>query len=111
MADVDGQLTVAVVPVSGSLDLNALAHAVGGKKARMAAVAEAERSTGYVVGGISPIGQKKQHRTVIDASAKDFDTMLVSGGARGVDVELAPADLAGLTGANFATISRPDRPV
>jgi Cys-tRNA(Pro)/Cys-tRNA(Cys) deacylase len=106
VADVDGTLVVAVVPVDGSLDLKALAVAVGGKRAALADQAVAERATGYVVGGISPLGQRRVLRTVIDASALDHPTMVVSAGRRGVDVELAPADLARLTGATTAPIAR-----
>src|SRR3712207_9023919 len=98
MAAVDGVLTVAVVPVSGMLDLKALAHAVGGKRAVMAEKAVAERVTGYVLGGISPLGQRSAHPTVLDETAKLFETVFVSGGRRGLDVELAPADLVRLTG-------------
>lgn len=104
VADVDGRLTVAVVPVSASLDLKALAAAVGGKRARMAEVAAAERATGYVAGGISPLGQRKRLPTVIDASAQALDTMFCSAGRRGLEVELAPADLARLTGGRFAPV-------
>ena len=107
VADVDGRLTVAVVPVSGQLDLKALAGAVGGKRADMADPRAAERSTGYVVGGISPLGQRKALRTVVDASALDHSTVFVSAGRRGLDVELAPADLVRLTGAVVAPVGRP----
>ena len=97
---------VAIVPVSGQLDLKALAAAVGGKKAMMADPADAERVTGYVVGGISPIGQKRALPTVLDSSAADHPTVFVSGGRRGMDLELAPADLVAVTGG----VVRPDRP-
>jgi Cys-tRNA(Pro)/Cys-tRNA(Cys) deacylase len=107
MARVDGALTVAVVPVAGQLDLKALARALGGRAAVMADPAEAERATGYVVGGISPIGQRRAHPTVVDASALAHPTVLVSGGRRGLDLELAPADLVGATGALVAPIARP----
>lgn len=106
LATVDGTLTVAVVPVSGQLDLKALARAAGGRKAHLADPADAERATGYVVGGISPVGQRRSHPTVVDASALDHDTVLVSGGRRGLDVELAPADLVAVTGATTARIGR-----
>jgi Cys-tRNA(Pro)/Cys-tRNA(Cys) deacylase len=106
IADVDGTLTVAVVPVGASLDLKALAAAAGGKRAAMADPAEAERATGYVVGGISPLGQRRRLPTVIDASALEVPSLLVSAGRRGVDVELAPADLVRLTGAATAPIAR-----
>jgi Cys-tRNA(Pro)/Cys-tRNA(Cys) deacylase len=106
LTTVDGVLTVAVVPVTGKLDLKALAHAVGGKKAAMAERAAAERATGYVVGGISPLGQKTAHPTVLDETAWLFDTVLVSGGRRSLDVELAPGDLVRLTGATVADIAR-----
>lgn len=106
VADVDGKLTVAVVPVSGTLDLKALAGAVGGKKAAMADPAAAERSSGYVLGGISPLGQRRPLRTVLDASALAFETMFCSAGRRGLEVELAPADLVRLTAAVTAPIGR-----
>ena len=106
LADVDGRLVVAVVPVDRSLDLKALATAVGGKRAVMAEPAVAERATGYVVGGISPLGQRRRLPTVVDASALDRPTMLVSAGRRGLDVELAPADLVRLTAAVTAPLAR-----
>jgi Cys-tRNA(Pro)/Cys-tRNA(Cys) deacylase len=107
VADVDGRLTVAVVPVSGQLDLKALAGAVGGKRADMADPQAAERSTGYVLGGISPLGQRKALRTVVDSTAMDHSTVLVSAGRRGLEVELAPDDLVRLTAAVVATVGRP----
>jgi Cys-tRNA(Pro)/Cys-tRNA(Cys) deacylase len=106
LADVDGRLVVAVVPVVGSLDLKALATATGGKRAAMAASAAAERATGYVVGGISPLGQRRRLPTVVDASATEFGTVYVSAGRRGLDIGLAPADLIRLTGATTARIGR-----
>jgi Cys-tRNA(Pro)/Cys-tRNA(Cys) deacylase len=106
VARVDGTMTVAVVPVSAQLDLKALAAAAGGRKAAMADPADAERSTGYVRGGISPLGQRKALPTVVDASALEFGTVLVSGGRRGLQVELPPADLVRLCRARTAAISR-----
>jgi Cys-tRNA(Pro)/Cys-tRNA(Cys) deacylase len=105
-ASVDGRLVVGIVPVAGQLDLKALAAAVGGKKAAMADPADAERATGYVVGGISPVGQKRAHLTVLDESAMAFDEVYVSGGRRGLDLGLAPADLVRVTGATVAAIGR-----
>lgn len=105
-ASVDGRLVVGIVPVAGQLDLKALAAAVGGKKAVMADPAAAERATGYVVGGISPVGQKRSHPTVLDESAMAFDEVYVSGGRRGLDLGLAPADLVRVTGATVAAIRR-----
>lgn len=101
-----GELVVAVVPVSGQLDLKALARALGAPRATMADPADAERATGYVVGGISPVGQRRRHRTVVDSSALAHETVLVSGGRRGLDLELAPADLVATTGAVTAEIGR-----
>ncbi|POX60275.1 Cys-tRNA(Pro) deacylase [Streptomyces sp. Ru62] len=106
VADVDGSLVVGVVPVAGSLDLKALAAAVGGKRASMADPALAERTTGYVRGGISPLGQRKKLPTVIDDSAQSHATICVSAGRRGLEVELAPGDLAKLTEAVPAPIGR-----
>ncbi|MEW2525168.1 Cys-tRNA(Pro) deacylase [Streptomyces sp. NPDC047071] len=106
VAEVDGELTVAVVPVAGSLDLKALAAAVSGKRAVMADPAAAERTTGYVRGGISPLGQRKRLRTVLDDSASAHATICVSAGRRGLEVELSPADLAALTSATLAPIGR-----
>jgi Cys-tRNA(Pro)/Cys-tRNA(Cys) deacylase len=105
VAEVDGTLTVGVVPVSASLDLKALAGAVGGKRARMADVTAAERATGYVAGGISPLGQRKRLPTVIDESAQRWDTVFCSGGRRGLEIELAPAELVRLCGATVAAIA------
>jgi Cys-tRNA(Pro)/Cys-tRNA(Cys) deacylase len=99
-------LTVGIVPVSGQLDLKALARAVGGGKAAMAEVAAAERATGYVAGGISPVGQKRAHPTVVDESALAFPTVFVSAGRRGLDLEIAPGDLVAVTEAITAAISR-----
>lgn len=107
LAEVDGRLVVAIVPVAGRLDLKALAAAVGGKRAAMATPALAERRTGYVVGGISPLGQRTTHPTVLDRTALDHPTVLVSGGRRGLDLELAPADLVAATAATLADIARP----
>jgi Cys-tRNA(Pro)/Cys-tRNA(Cys) deacylase len=109
VADVDGALTVGVVPVSAQLDLKALATAVGGKKAAMADAAAAERATGYVVGGISPLGQRKRLRVVIDSTALEFPTVYCSGGRRGLEIELAPGDLARAANATVAPISRPQQ--
>ncbi len=106
LADVDGALVVAVVPVSRLLDLKALARVYGARKAAMADPAAAERATGYVVGGISPLGQKRGHPTVLDVSVLEHATVLVSAGRRGLDVELAPVDLTALTSATTAAIAQ-----
>jgi Cys-tRNA(Pro)/Cys-tRNA(Cys) deacylase len=106
VARVDGALVVAVVPVSGTLDLKALAAATGGRKGAMADPVDAERTTGYVLGGISPLGQRKALPTVVDESALGFATVMVSAGRRGLQVELAPADLVRLTRARTAPIGR-----
>jgi len=103
---VDGRLVVGVVPVTGQLDLKAVAAAVGGKRAVLADPSEAERATGYVVGGISPVGQRRKHPTVIDEVAVSFETVYVSGGRRGLDLGLAPGDLVRVTNATLARIRR-----
>ncbi len=106
LADLDGSLVVAVVPVSTKLDLKALARALGGSRASMADPMAAERATGYVTGGMSPVGQRKTHRTVVDETAELYDVVYVSAGRRGLDVGIAPADLVEVTGAIVADISR-----
>jgi Cys-tRNA(Pro)/Cys-tRNA(Cys) deacylase len=106
VASVDGKLVVGLVPVARSLDLKALAAAVGGKRATMAEIAAAERATGYVAGGISPLGQKKRLPMVIDESALPLPRIHVSAGRRGLEIELAPADLLRLCGARTALIAR-----
>jgi Cys-tRNA(Pro)/Cys-tRNA(Cys) deacylase len=106
VASVDGVLAVGVVPVSAQLDLKALAAVVGGKKAVMADQAAAERATGYVAGGISPIGQRRRLPVVVDASALEFLTVYCSGGRRGLEIELAPADLVRAASAKVAPIAR-----
>lgn len=105
VAEVDGALTVAIVPVTGEVDLKAFAAAAGGKRANLADRTLAERTTGYVRGGISPLGQRKRLPTVIDSSAETFDTIYVSAGRRGLQVELAPADLVRLVDATVAAIA------
>ena len=107
LTEVDGDLVVGIVPVVAQLDLKALAAAVGGKRAKLAEVASAERATGYVAGGISPLGQRRRLPTVLDTSAETFDTVFCSAGRRGLEVELAPADLARLLDATLAPIATP----
>ena len=106
LADVDGRLVVGIVPVTGQLDLKALAAALGGKRAAMAEPTVAERTTGYVVGGISPIGQRKRLATVLDTSATQLATIYVSGGKRGLDLGIDPRDLVRLLDARVAPIGR-----
>ena len=108
VASVDGHLAAAVVPVADELDLKSLAAALGGRRAALADSRDAERATGYVVGGISPLGGRLRLPTVLDASAAAFPTVFVSGGRRGLQLELAPADLARLSGAAQAPIARRD---
>ncbi len=106
LAELDGRLVCAVVPVGGALDLKALAAALGGRRAAMAEPAAAERSSGYVVGGISPLGQRTALPTAVDETAELYDTVYVSAGRRGLSVELAPADLVRLTAAVVAPLGR-----
>jgi Cys-tRNA(Pro)/Cys-tRNA(Cys) deacylase len=110
IAEVDGRLVAGVVPVGGQLDLKALAAAVGGKRAALAEVAAAERATGYVAGGISPVGQRRRLPVVLDRSAMDHATVFCSGGRRGLEIELAPADLVRAAAATVASIGSPQRP-
>lgn len=107
VATVDDRLAVAIVPVAAELDLKRLADALGGRRAAIADPAAAERATGYVVGGISPLGQRRPLPTVLDASAGDNATIFVSAGRRGLQIELAPSDLARLASAVVAPIARP----
>lgn len=106
LAEVDGAMTVAVVPVVGRLDLKLLAAACGGKRARMADGAVAEKKSGYVLGGVSPLGQRTVSPTVLDASAKAFETVYVSAGKRGLDIELRPSDLLRVTRGIWGAIAR-----
>ncbi|MEV0199725.1 Cys-tRNA(Pro) deacylase [Nonomuraea sp. NPDC050691] len=106
VAETESGLAVAVVPVAGKLDLKALAAALGGKRAAMADAAKVERVTGYVVGGISPLGQRKQLPTVVDASALEFETIYFSAGKRGLQIETAPANLVALTRAVTSPIAK-----
>jgi Cys-tRNA(Pro)/Cys-tRNA(Cys) deacylase len=105
IANVDESFAVAIVPVNQQVSLKSLARTLGAKRAVMADPAQAARLTGYVVGGISPLGQKRLLSTVIDQSAKEFETILVSGGRRGFDIELSPQDLADLLSAVFAEVA------
>lgn len=107
VATVDDRLALAVVPVAAELDLKSFADALGGRKAAMADPAAAERATGYVIGGISPLGGRRALPTVVDASAGDGETIFVSAGRRGLQLELAPSDLVRLTSARLAPIARP----
>lgn len=105
VAEVDGRLTVGVVPVTGTLSLKALAAAAGGKRATMADPAAAQRATGYVTGGISPLGQRSRLPMVIDGSARRWPTVYVSAGRRGLQVEVSPDELLRLTSATLADIA------
>jgi len=106
VVQLDGQeLAVAIVPVVSQLSLKLIAQALGAKKAGMANPTQVERSSGYVLGGVSPLGQKRALRTVIDDSAKAFATVFVSAGRRGLEIELTPQDLASLTSAIFAPVA------
>jgi Cys-tRNA(Pro)/Cys-tRNA(Cys) deacylase len=107
VAEVDGNLVTGVVPVHGQLDLKALAAALRGKKAAMAQVTAAERATGYVAGGISPVGQRRRLPVVLDASAMGFPTVFCSAGRRGLEIELTPADLVRAANATVADIGHP----
>jgi len=105
VVSLDGKdLTVGIVPVTAMLGLKQIAKAAGAKKALMADKQLVQRTTGYVLGGVSPLGQKKPLKTFIDQSAEDFETIFVSAGKRGLEIELAPADLARLTQARFAPL-------
>lgn len=105
VATVDDQLIVGIIPVAAQLDLKALAAAAGGKKATMADVGLVQRTTGYVTGGVSPLGQKRPLPTFVDVSAQNHNTVYCSGGRRGLEIELAPFDLVRLTSATFAQIA------
>ncbi|MBB5348461.1 Cys-tRNA(Pro) deacylase [Desulfoprunum benzoelyticum] len=109
VVSLDDALAVAVVPVSAMLSMKRFARAAGAKKADMAAAAEVERATGYVLGGVSPLGQKKRLQIIVDASAQSLATVFVSAGRRGLSLELRPTDLQGMTGATFAAICRHER--
>jgi Cys-tRNA(Pro)/Cys-tRNA(Cys) deacylase len=98
------ELVVGIIPVSSMLSMKLIAKAVGAKKATMADKLDVERSTGYVLGGVSPLGQKKRLKTIIDSSANNYSTIYVSAGRRGLEIELSPADLAKLTNGKFVDI-------
>ncbi len=100
------ELVVAVVPSDSTCDLKVLAVTLGARRAEMAGQRDAQRATGYVLGGISPLGQRQRHRTLIDEDAQLWDTIFVSAGRRGLEIELAPDDLAALTGAMFAPLAK-----
>jgi Cys-tRNA(Pro)/Cys-tRNA(Cys) deacylase len=99
-----GELVVGVAPVSTTLNMKLIAKALGAKKASMASALDVERSTGYVLGGVSPLGQKKKHKTIVDSSALEYPTIFVSAGRRGLEIELKPDDLLALTGGVFSEI-------
>jgi len=109
VVSLDDALAVAVIPVSSMLSMKLFARAAGAKKADMAAAAEVERATGYVLGGVSPLGQKRRLQTIIDASAETLATLFVSAGRRGLSLELSPKDLKGMTGATIAAICQQER--
>ena len=106
MVELDGELVVAIVPVTTTVDLKSVAASLGGKRAAMADPAAAQRATGYVLGGISPLGQKTAHRTVIDETCEMWDTVNVSAGRRGLEIELSAQDLVSMTGAVVAAIAK-----
>ena len=106
VVSVDGRLGLAIVPASAEVDLKGAAVALGGRKASIAEAAEAERATGYVLGGISPLGTRRALPTALDSSATDWPTIHVSAGRRGLEIELAPGDLVRLTTAVVASIAR-----
>lgn len=109
VVSLDDALAVAVIPVSSMLSMKLFARAAGAKKADMAAAAEVERATGYVLGGVSPLGQKRRLKTIIDTSAESLAALFVSAGRRGLSLELSPMDLKGMTGATFAAICQQER--
>ncbi|MCB1971580.1 MAG: Cys-tRNA(Pro) deacylase [Geminicoccaceae bacterium] len=107
VGDVDGVgLVMAIIPVAATLDLKALAHQVGGKRAAMADIRKAERATGYIKGGISPFGQKQKLAAILDDSALAHETIFVSGGKRGLEIEISASDLLAVLGAETADIAR-----